>query len=201
MVRIHVPQPSSSFRLAPQFAKTGETHMIDTSISCPSLVRVRQHLPRPRLANAAAVAARQVATLLAVVKPGAHIAITAGSRGIRDIVPILHGLGHADITTQALADAMDRHASYLNALTTGFVERVAIPMIMPTEQEAIAAALRTAGVGPPEARVVRIKNTLQLEDVWVSQNLVDEAVGQGNCEVMGSSQPLAYDANGRFMEG
>jgi hypothetical protein len=110
------------------------------------------------------------------------------------------GIGHADITTQALVDAMDRTSSYINALTTGFVERVSIPMYFPTEREAIAAALKTAGVDDPAtARVARIKNTLQLEDVWLSQNLVDEAVRGGKCEVTGPAQPLRYDAAGRLM--
>ncbi len=111
------------------------------------------------------------------------------------------GIGNADITTQALVEAMDRRPSYINALTTGFVERVAIPMYLPTEQEAIAAALMTAGVDPAAARVVRIKNTLQLEDVWLSRNLVDEAVRGGKCEVAGPALPLAYDAAGRLLAG
>lgn len=108
------------------------------------------------------------------------------------------GIGHADITTQALVDAIDRRASYLNAFTTGFVERVAIPMYMPTEHEAISAALRTCGVAPAAARVVRIKNTLQLEDVWLSENVLAVALGNG-CEALGAPQPLAYDGNGRLL--
>lgn len=109
------------------------------------------------------------------------------------------GIGHADITTQALVDAIDRKASYLNAFTTGFVERVAIPMYLPSEREAIAAALKTCGVDPASARVVRVKNTLQLEDVWLSENLLRDAVSGGACEALGTAQPLAYDADGRLL--
>ena len=71
--------------------QTGQTQMID-SIPCPPLVHLRQRLPRPRLADVDAEAARQVAPLLTGVKPGQRIAITAGSRGIADIVPILRGV-------------------------------------------------------------------------------------------------------------
>ena len=94
---------------------------------------------------------------------------------------------------------MDRTSTYLNALTSGFVERVAIPMYMPTEREAIAAALKTCGVDPATARVVRIKNTLQLEDVWLSENLVEPALRQGACEILGKPRPLAYDSDGRLL--
>jgi antitoxin (DNA-binding transcriptional repressor) of toxin-antitoxin stability system len=109
------------------------------------------------------------------------------------------GVGHADVTTQALVDAIDRTSTYLNVLTSSFVERVAIPMIMPNEREAIAAALLTAGVDPAQARVVRIKNTLQLQDIWVSENLAQDALRESDCEIVGTAQPLAYDEDGRLL--
>ncbi len=110
-----------------------------------------------------------------------------------------NGIGQADVTTQALVDAMDRHATYLNALTTGFVDRVAIPMIMPTEQEAIAAGLRVTGVDPATARVARIRNNLHLEEMWLSENLVGEAVATGRCEVAGPPAPLRFSSEGRLL--
>ena len=89
------------------------------------------------------------------------------------------GIGGADITTQALFNAIDRKSTYLNAITSTFVERVAIPMIMPTDEQAIAAALKTAGCDPATARVVRIANTLHLEKIWVSENLLAEVGSRG----------------------
>lgn len=109
------------------------------------------------------------------------------------------GIGHADITTQALVDTIDRRSTYLNALTTTFVERVSIPMIMSNDREAIAAALATTGVDPAAARVVRIKNTLHLETVWVSQNLLAEARDEGGCDVVGSAAPLAFAESGALL--
>ena len=108
------------------------------------------------------------------------------------------GIGQADITTRALFDSIDLPATYLNALTSTFVERVFIPMIMPTEREAIGAALKTAGVDPAQARVARIKNTLHLDSIWLSTNLVDEAVATGRCEATGPATPLEYDGDGRL---
>lgn len=109
------------------------------------------------------------------------------------------GLGCADITTEALFKSIDRRATYLNALTSTIVERVAIPMIMQTEQAAITAALKTFGGDPAAARVVRIVNTLHLEELWLTENLVAEALNGGDCEVVGPPRPLAYDADGRLM--
>lgn len=109
-----------------------------------------------------------------------------------------NGVAQADVTTQALVDAIDRQATYLNALTTSFVERVCIPMTMPTEQEAVAAGLITTAREAAECSVVRIKNTLHLEELWLTENLVEEATHDGRCEVVGPAQPLQFDAQGRI---
>ncbi len=111
------------------------------------------------------------------------------------------GIGAADITTRALADAIDYRPLYLNALTSTYVERAAVPMAMPSEREAIAAALKTSGVESyAAARVMRIKNTLQIEELWLSENMVAEVTKNGRCTVIGAAQTLEFDANGRIAE-
>jgi hypothetical protein len=57
----------------------------------PRMVRVHQRFPRPRLDDvpAAVRAEMRRLDLRARVRPRARIAVTAGSRGIRDIVPVL----------------------------------------------------------------------------------------------------------------
>ena len=108
-----------------------------------------------------------------------------------------NGVAQADVCTQALVDAIDRHATYLNALTTTFVERVAIPMTMASDQLAISAALKTlSGGDPSRARVVRIENTLHLEKLWLSENLLAEA---RQCRSTGPAEPLAFDAQGNLV--
>ncbi|HEX9246540.1 MAG TPA: hypothetical protein VGA35_10300, partial [bacterium] len=57
----------------------------------PRMVRVHQRFPRPRLDDvpAAVRAEMRRLDLRTRVRPRARIAVTAGSRGIRDIVPVL----------------------------------------------------------------------------------------------------------------
>lgn len=59
--------------------------------AAPLMVRVRQHFPRPRVDDvpSAVRSALHRLDLRTRIPPGARIALTAGSRGIRDIVPIL----------------------------------------------------------------------------------------------------------------
>src|ERR671917_1084330 len=74
-----------------------------------------------------------------------------------------NGLGMADVVNERLVAAMDRPSTYMNALTSTAPQPVKIPMTMPTDELAIAAALTMcAGVMSSEARLVRIQNTLRL---------------------------------------
>jgi lactate racemase-like protein len=110
-----------------------------------------------------------------------------------------NGLGAADVVTERLTSNMDRPATYLNALTSTTPYPVKIPMVMPNDRMAIAAALTMcAGVSPPEARLVRIKNTLKLRRMWVSEALLKEVDGE-KLGVIEEPQPTRFDADGSVL--
>jgi hypothetical protein len=109
------------------------------------------------------------------------------------------GIGLADFTTRALVDRIDFTATYLNGIVSTYVQRVMLPIVMATEQDAILAALGSLGLAEPrEARIVRVPNTLHLEDVWVSGPLVPALRDQGGRVALGESEPLRFDAAGRL---
>jgi hypothetical protein len=111
-----------------------------------------------------------------------------------------NGLGAADVVTERLASKMDRPATYLNALTSTTPFPVKIPMTMPSDRTAIAAALAmTAGVSPSEARLVRIKNTLKLRQMWVSEALLAEVEGDERLRVVEDPRPMGFDADGSLL--
>jgi hypothetical protein len=108
-----------------------------------------------------------------------------------------NGLGAADVVTERLVSKMDRPATYLNALTSTTPFPVKIPMTMPSDRAAIAAALAmTAGVSPPEARLVRIRNTLKLRRMWVSEALLEEVEDNERLSVIEPPRPMDFDADG-----
>ena len=87
------------------------------------------------------------------------------------------GIGLADFTTVAVAEQIDWQATYVNCFTAGpaGVRRSRLPMVLPTEEDAIKAALSMCGRPPSEPkRVVRIRSTLHLTDLWVSDALLAE---------------------------
>jgi Lactate racemase N-terminal domain len=106
------------------------------------------------------------------------------------------GVGLADFTTRRLFAKVDYEAMNQNVLTSTFVERAKIPMVMNNDTEALEAAVRCNwGVEPEDARFVRIPNTLHLRYAYLSENLRDEALANGNVEVVEDAAGLEFDEN------
>jgi Lactate racemase N-terminal domain len=109
------------------------------------------------------------------------------------------GIGLADFTTRRLFEKVDHEAMNQNVLTSTFVERAKIPMVMENDREALKAALRCNwGVEPEDTRFVRIPNTLHIRYVYLSENLLEEAVANGNVEVVEDAAELTFDEDGNL---
>jgi hypothetical protein len=105
-----------------------------------------------------------------------------------------NGLGMADVVTERLAAAVDRPSTYMNALTSTTPAPVKTPMVMPTDEMAIAAALTMcAGVVPHDARLVRIENTLRLGRIWVSEAMLREVENNERLEVLEGPRPMRFE--------
>jgi hypothetical protein len=87
------------------------------------------------------------------------------------------GIGLADFTTVAVVQSIDWRATWINCFTAGpaGVRRARMPMALPTENDAILAAVAMCGRGATEAvRMVRIESTLHMTSMLVSENLLGE---------------------------
>ena len=100
-----------------------------------------------------------------------------------------NGVGLADFITKRLFDAIDLPATYLNGLTTNFLKRIKIPVIMPDDQQAIEKAWVSLRLEKPEkARVLIIHNTLNLNELYISEALLDEVVKLDNAVILSEYQ-------------
>jgi hypothetical protein len=103
----------------------------------------------------------------------------------------------ADFTTQRLLAKMDVDISRLNALTATRPRGVMIPMAFDTDREAVDTALATAGVmDPREARVVWIRNTLEIAEMEVSEAFIPEMERRANLEVLTEPGEMRFDKEG-----
>src|SRR5688572_5931136 len=126
---------------------------------------------------------------------------------VRDITEESHGngvgLGLADVTTLRAARKVDLRATYINAITSGIggVQRVRLPVVMPSDVDALCAGILCCSNGDPaRARVVRIKNTLEIGELEVSESLLDEVRANPRLELVSEARPLEFDAEGNLVD-
>lgn len=122
---------------------------------------------------------------------------------VRDLSSGTHGnglgIGLADVTTRRLFEKLDLQATYQNVITTTFLERGKIPIIAATDREAVEIAVRGCGLTSAEsARIMRIRNTLRLEEVLVSPVLMKDLCGRADIEV-GQTVEMAFDNEGTLL--
>ncbi len=110
------------------------------------------------------------------------------------------GIGVADITTKKFVDSMDLDYTYVNAITSGILATARIPIHMPTDKEAIQLALKTcARVQHPNSRIVWIKNTLSLAQIYASEPMLPEIRKQPQLEISGDPRPMPFDQEGNLL--
>jgi Lactate racemase N-terminal domain len=110
------------------------------------------------------------------------------------------GIGNGDVVTQRLVDAVDWGKTYANVLTGLSPREAACPIVAATDEEAIGIACGWLA-GPPRPdgpRVARIRNTLQLELLWLSASAL-AASARGNLVELGPASPLRFDDTGRLL--
>lgn len=113
----------------------------------------------------------------------------------RSITPASHGnglgLGLADFVHQDVVAELNLSDMYVNIVTSGEPTRAKIPFTVPDDLTALLLACSTTGVADPsELRVARIENTMEPDELLVSEPVVREleareGVSVGNLEALG----------------
>lgn len=116
---------------------------------------------------------------------------------VRDLSDAAHGnglgMGLADVTTRRLFDKLDLAATYENIYTTTFLQRGKIPIIAESDREALGYALRPLELTPPEdLRILRIRNTLEIEEMLASPAVVAD-LAEADTEADGSGKGPAVE--------
>jgi hypothetical protein len=102
------------------------------------------------------------------------------------------GVGLADFITRRLRDAIDENKTFINAFTTGDMERAKIPATL-TDDQTLVEKLESRYGGE---RWMFIPNTLHLGELYVSEDLRDEVAANPLCEIDPEPVELTF-ADGR----
>ncbi len=116
---------------------------------------------------------------------------------ILDLTDATHGnatgIGIADVITQRLFNRIDFAVTYANVITSAYLDGGLVPIIMPDANDAVRLAVKTVPrVKPQDARVVRIRNTLTLGEIAVSEPMLDEVRSHSGMEILAEPAAMAY---------
>jgi hypothetical protein len=120
---------------------------------------------------------------------------------VRDLTPETHGngigIGLADITTTRLVKALDTRKTYINALTSLTPNCAKIPIHFDSDREAISMALGSLAMADPSmAKIVRIADTLTLDRLEISEELLDQRAA--SIEAEGGAAEMKFDEVGNL---
>ena len=122
---------------------------------------------------------------------------------VRDLTKKTHGnatgIGLAEFTTDRLVDKIDFHSTYTNVITGQHVSAGAVPLHYETDRQVLDIALESIGlIEAPDARVLWIKNTLDLGEVEASVAYLEQVDGREDLEITVEPRELEAGDNGNL---
>ncbi len=109
------------------------------------------------------------------------------------------GVGLSDVTTKRIFDKLETDAMYANAVTAIAIIGARIPIAMSSDKRAIQLAIRAACSEEPEnLRIVRIKDTLSMSEMFVSESLLNEAKNNEKIEILSELESFEFDEQGNL---
>jgi hypothetical protein len=123
---------------------------------------------------------------------------------VRDLSPLTYGnavgVGMADVVTDRLVEKIDWQPTLINALTAGTLAAARTPIHFPTDRQCLETLARA--VGKFDAREVTIgwiRNTLELRELALSENLLPEVEANPMLEVLGLPRDIEFDPQGNLL--
>jgi hypothetical protein len=123
----------------------------------------------------------------------AALDITAASHGNGN------GLGILDFTTERAYRKFSFEETYPNSLTSTVPASVKIPMVLKNDRMAIQAAIKTCNIADfRTVRLGRIKNTLEVHQMEISENLLGESRVNPKIEIRSEAFELGFNSEGNL---
>jgi hypothetical protein len=107
------------------------------------------------------------------------------------------GLGLADVITQKLFNGINYASTYANVITSAYLDGALIPIAMPTDQQALQLAVKTlVRVKAGQARIVRIRDTLTIDKISVSEPMLAEVKQHPDMSMISELEPFNFASDG-----
>jgi hypothetical protein len=110
------------------------------------------------------------------------------------------GMGMADVMTRRAADKINLSYTYTNVLTSGAPLAGKLPIIAENDRTAIEMAHSLLVTSPNSPlRVAHIRNTKDLENIWLSAAYLPEIESNPDLSITGEPHPYEFDAQGNLV--
>ena len=110
------------------------------------------------------------------------------------------GMGVADYTTRKLFNKIDFDYTYANLITNTTPGPARLPMMLADDREAIMTAVKTCNARDmSKVKLVRIKDTLHIGEIIISEALLPEAEANPDIEICGELTEMEFDADGNLL--
>lgn len=107
------------------------------------------------------------------------------------------GLGLADITTKRCLNMVDWESTWVNLTTNTMIDGGKIPMYQKNDFDALRLAIRTCTkISYDQAQVVRIHDTLSMNEFEVSESMIPKIKGKEQIKILSDPYRLIFDEEG-----
>ena len=105
----------------------------------------------------------------------------------------------AHLTTKRVHEKIDFQATYANTVTATFLDRARLPMVVESDKEALDIALKTIWNLPGTLpRIIMIRNTLKLDEIYVSEAIWEEIKDRSNIGPLADWEEIRFDKDGHL---
>jgi hypothetical protein len=124
---------------------------------------------------------------------------------VRDLTPDTEGnatgIGLADFGLRRAIDKIDPISTYMNCITSKSPAAARLPIVVDTDRQALLLSINSClQTEVEQARVVRIKNTKDLEEFWATEPVLPEILATGRVELLGEPHEIPFDSEGMLTE-
>jgi len=123
---------------------------------------------------------------------------------VRDLTRETHGngsgIGLADVTTKKVIEQIDFVQVYINTITCTLLNAAKVPLVLNNDREALGVATKTCNrIAYEQAKIVWIKNTLQLEYMYISTPYLDALKERDDIEILGDIHEIKFDQESNLL--
>lgn len=122
----------------------------------------------------------------------------------RDLSPLSNGnavgIGLSDVISDRLYNKVDFEPTWINSLTASSLTASYVPLHFADDRTCIEKIAPTCGkLDVSEVTIAWIRNTMDINELMISENLLDEVRRNPEVEILGAAGEIEYDADGNLV--